>query len=774
MNAANKIAVNYDDDYYQNSIEASNQTQGNPFANQDKIRKDKMLEAKGKKQTSTLSSEIQALNKGAQFYQENYSETGKDYIVQFRNTCSLSEMYSILEEEDYTLIGFSERRLICLNTTDVDAFLTKASDKIESYEVSKVRKSEKTANDSYYANQWAIPAQNLTQAWDITTGTNTVFIAVIDSGIDRNHPDLDQADIRKGWDYLYNESCYRDSNGHGTNVTGVIAAETNNYVGIAGTTWNAAVIPLLVMDYNGGGYSSDIINAIYDAADVGCKIINLSLGSSSYSYYEDQAIQYAYSKGCIVVAAAGNNGNGSLVYPASYNNVVSVGSINSNLTKSYFSNYNNYVDVCAPGENILTTDSYVNYKYVNGTSFSAPYVTGIAALVASVRPDLTPDQFISSIANSCYDLGNPGYDMYYGYGLINAKSLLTNNGYEVIFNSQGGSAVSSNLAFYNTTIINPKAPIRSGFIFGGWFKESSCINVWNFSTDTIKGNTTLYAKWISSPAIPTLPKAVSSGYNSVLISWAAVSGSNGYEVYRSTSSTGVYTLVATTSAINYNNSGLVTNSNYYYKVRAYKLVGTTKHYSGFSSIVSAKPIPSIPTNFKVISSGYSSINTSWAAVNGSSGYEIYRSTTNTGVYSRIATTSSTSYNNTGLATNASYYYKVRAYRLVGTTKVYGGFSNILVAKPIPSTPTSISATRYSSTSIRVDWSSVSGATGYQVYRATSSTGTYSLIKTTTSLSTIDTGLVNGKYYYYKVRAYRIVGTTKVYGVWTTVKYAKPY
>jgi fibronectin type 3 domain-containing protein len=132
----------------------------------------------------------------------------------------------------------------------------------------------------------------------------------------------------------------------------------------------------------------------------------------------------------------------------------------------------------------------------------------------------------------------------------------------------------------------------------------------------------------------------------------------------------------------------------------------------------------------------------------------------------LATTTGVSCNNTGLSTNSTYYYKVRAYRIVGSVKVYSNFSSVVSVKPIPSAPANFKTVRINSTSIKLTWSGVTGASGYEIYRAASSTGTYSLIKATTSLYYTNTGLVTGKTYHYKIRAYRIVRTTKVYSNWT--------
>ena len=248
--------------------------------------------------------------------------------------------------------------------------------------------------------------------------------------------------------------------------------------------------------------------------------------------------------------------------------------------------------------------------------------------------------------------------------------------------------------------------------------------------------------------------------------------SSKYEVYRATSSVGKYTLISTTTAISYTNSGLTSNSVYYFKVRAYRLIGSVKVYSGYSSVLSAKPMPATPTALKAAATSYNSINIRWNAVYGVSGYEVYKATGSKGSCTLVSTTTGVSYNSTGLMTNTSYYYMVRAYRLNGNVKIYSGFSALVSAKPIPATPVNAKATRISSKSIKITCNAVSGANGYEVYRAASSRGTYGLLARMTNSYYTNSKLTAGRTYYYKTRAYRVVGKTKVYSNWSAIVHAK--
>ena len=178
----------------------------------------------------------------------------------------------------------------------------------------------------------------------MSKGSASVYVAVIDSGVNREHPDLISTDIRRGWDYILRDYSYFDSTGHGTNVTGIIGAGTNNNRWIAGVNWDVAILPLRVVGASGTAYKSNVIKAVFDPADLGANIINISLGSEEYSQAEEEAISYAVSKNCIIVASAGNDGNGKYSYPASYDGVVSVASIDRDLKASDFSQYNDRVD----------------------------------------------------------------------------------------------------------------------------------------------------------------------------------------------------------------------------------------------------------------------------------------------------------------------------------------------------------------------------------------------------------------------------------------------
>ncbi len=348
----------------------------------------------------------------------------------------------------------------------------------------------------------------------------------------------------------------------------------------------------------------------------------------------------------------------------------------------------------------------------------------------------------------------------------------------VTFDSRGGSQVQSQDVPLNGKAQAPNAPTRTGYTFAGWCSNATCTTAWNFATNTVTANITLYAKWIA--AAPQNPRAKSLSYNSARVAWdhsPAAPDIDGYEVWRATSATGTYSLVSTVSGstLAIINSGLATNTAYYYKIRAYDLASSTKIFGSFSAVTAAvRPIPAAPVSCVADSASYSSIKISWGAVSGASGYEVYRAIYySSGTYTWIATTTATSYTNTGLNTGSAYYYKVRAYRTVNGVKVYGPFSVVDGARPTLGIPPTVRAYRASSSSIKVTWGGVSGASGYELWRSTSATGSYVLVKATIAKYYTNTGLTTGKWYYYKVRAYRMMGKTKVYSAFSAYSAAKP-
>lgn len=281
-----------------------------------------------------------------------------------------------------------------------------------------------TPNDPYYsAYQWHLPRVSAPTAWDTTTGSAAVTVAVVDSGVQATHPDL-AGRVLAGYDYVNSDSDPADDNGHGTAVAGVAAAQGNDGIGVAGAAWNVSILPVKVMNSSGSGSYSAIASGITYAADRGARVINLSLGGTSSSSTLQNAVSYAWNKNCVIIAAAGNNGNSTTVYPAAYPNVIAVSATTSSDALASFSSFGSFVDLSAPGQDITTSWLGSSYVTISGTSFSSPLTAGVAALALSVNPTLSNAQVNSLLTSNADDLGAAGYDVYFGAGRLNAARVV--------------------------------------------------------------------------------------------------------------------------------------------------------------------------------------------------------------------------------------------------------------------------------------------------------------------------------------------------------------
>ncbi len=275
-----------------------------------------------------------------------------------------------------------------------------------------------TANDPDYSSQWHLQKIQASSAWDITKGS-TVSIAIIDSGADPTHPDL-KPKLVAGWNFVLGTSNTTDTNGHGTAVAGSAAAATDNLIGVAGVAWATPIMPLAVLDSTGFASYSNIASAITYAADHGARVINISIAGSSASSVLQSAVDYAWSKGVVIFAAAGNYSTSTPYYPAACNNVLAISATEPTDAFASFSNYGTWIDFAAPGDGILTTTVGGGYASWYGTSFSSPIAAGVAALVLGVRPGLSNSALVSLLQKNSDDLGTAGYDQYYGWGRVNA------------------------------------------------------------------------------------------------------------------------------------------------------------------------------------------------------------------------------------------------------------------------------------------------------------------------------------------------------------------
>lgn len=328
-------------------------------------------------------------------------------------------------------------------------------------------------NDSLYQYQWHYPQINLPRAWDVTTGAGAI-VAVIDTGVALDHPDL-QGQFVAGYDFIQDPAVAGDGGGidpnpddpgdhseddgsssfHGTHVTGTVVAATNNGVGVAGVAFGAKVMPLRALGV-GGGYDYDIEQAIRFAAGLAndsgtvpprrADVLSMSIGGTGFSPGLQNACNQARAAGVVIVAAAGNDGTTEMNYPAAFPGVIAVGAVDINKARAPYSNFGSWVSVVAPGGNMaqdVNGDSYpdgvvstaasdssgtrVNgYGIAAGTSMATPHMAGVVALMKAVAPSLTPQKVTDLLTSGALtdDLGAPGKDDQFGYGLINASKAV--------------------------------------------------------------------------------------------------------------------------------------------------------------------------------------------------------------------------------------------------------------------------------------------------------------------------------------------------------------
>lgn len=367
-----------------------------------------------------------------------------------------------------------------------------------------LRFPHQTPDDRFYGLQWHYPAIRLPSAWDLTTGAplpgdDEVIVAVVDTGVLSAHPDL-QGQLIPGYDFISDPLRSRDGDGidpdaedagdlaygisssfHGTHVIGTVAARSNNGIGVAGVSWGARVMPLRALGV-GGGTAFDVIQAVRYAAGLSndsgtvparrADVINLSLGSSFFSSAEQDVYDQARAAGIIVVSSAGNTSSTAPSYPAAYTGVLAVSATDISNGLAPYSSFGPTIDLAAPGGYNLTDQNgdgigdgvistlgsdaaptlQYGYAALNGTSMAAPHVSGVAALMKAVYPGLTPAQFTQALIDGDLtdDLGLPGRDDAYGYGLINAhKAVLAAIGLAAGTGSEPGPILAASPASLN-------------------------------------------------------------------------------------------------------------------------------------------------------------------------------------------------------------------------------------------------------------------------------------------------------------------------------------
>lgn len=280
-------------------------------------------------------------------------------------------------------------------------------------------------NDPDFADQqWGLKSINAAAGWAYTTGSPEITIAILDTGIDHDHPELAEKVVDG-----YNAVDYGradDYNGHGTHVAGIAAAQTDNKTGIAGVAWHCRLMPVKVLNDWGESTYSQIAEGIFWAVENGAHVINMSLGGWMYSRFLHDAVEYALKNDVVVVAAAGNDSKlNNSHYPAAYPGVISVGAITGNDVKAKFSTEGDHLFLAAPGRTIYSTIPGNSYAYYDGTSMATPFVSGAVALIKSRWPEFDLNAIHSQLQQTARQpSGSSGWNRQTGWGILDLESAL--------------------------------------------------------------------------------------------------------------------------------------------------------------------------------------------------------------------------------------------------------------------------------------------------------------------------------------------------------------
>lgn len=446
---------------------------------QDFILGDVLLKFKKEVQTNSADNTINNATLNTKLYGSSSNQSQKEYLLEnlvFKESIpEVADLYQVRSFELKQGLNFAKNnqdlepevseKLTVLEAKIQTLELIKelnANDLIEFAEPNFIYRASASTNDPRLSDQWNLSMLSLPAAWEVATGLGVV-VAVLDTGINPNHEDLMKNIHAEGYDFISDSKSSGDGNGfdtnpndegssfHGSHVAGVIAAEADNALGVAGLAYDSKIMPLRVLGVQDTGASSDIAQAILYAAGLSntsgiipnqpADIINMSFGGEALSETVKAAIDRAYNKGLILVAAAGNGSTDKLFYPAAFENVIGVGAVSDNKKRSSFSNFGNNVQVVAPGgtgsgsatfdgfqDAILSTINENNYAEYIGTSMAAPHVSAVAALMKEIKANLNGQSFkVALDGGFLTDIvsgSSPDTNNFYGKGLINAAKAL--------------------------------------------------------------------------------------------------------------------------------------------------------------------------------------------------------------------------------------------------------------------------------------------------------------------------------------------------------------
>ncbi|RYG72922.1 hypothetical protein EU245_08235 [Lentibacillus lipolyticus] len=333
--------------------------------------------------------------------------------------------FNVQEIESRQLLGDHYSLVRIPDAADYSAVLTEINQAptVAMAEPDYTRQQTFVPSDAGYDEQWYLDQIQMADAWDLEKGSSDVTIAVLDTGVDAQHPEL-TGRVLSGYDFVNDDGDTTDDNGHGTSVASVIAANADNQ-GMTGIDLKANILPVKVASEAGEGSVYDIMEGIQYAIEHDADVINMSFVSYRSSKLEQQAVNEAYEAGIVQVAAAGNKGIADKGYPAAYPPVIGVSATNKEGGRAYFSNYGDAVDITAPGEKIYSVYENDQYALYDGTSFAAPIVSGVAGLLRASHPEWTNDQVKKVLEASAVSPAKTEWNEHFGYGQVNAFQALT-------------------------------------------------------------------------------------------------------------------------------------------------------------------------------------------------------------------------------------------------------------------------------------------------------------------------------------------------------------
>jgi len=660
-----------------------------------------------------------------------------EVLVQFTGAASPNARRMLATQADADVdvqVGGNGRlRRLHSRNFDVPTLISflRTQGEVEFVEPNYIRYADLTPNDPSFGTLWGLLNTGQTigtvtgvagadidavQAWDVSTGSRSITVGVIDTGFQYTHPDLAAniwsapADFditvsgsplhcdagTHGYNAILHTCDPMDDHFHGTHVSGTIGAVGNNGTGVVGVNWTTSIIAGKFLGASGTGSTSDAIDAIdfmiqtkaHFGAQANIRVLNNSWGGGGFSQALQNKITDANDANMLFAAAAGNNSvdiDTNPQYPAAYPvaNVLAVAATTSSDVLASFSNYgHDTVPLAAPGDLIYSTNLGGGYRYASGTSMATPHVTGAAALVLSACSLTTAQLKDNLIAN-----------------------------------------------------VDPVGALTGLVTTGGRLNVNHAIRACS-----------------GPPTIPPVPTGLhaTAGDGQAQLTWNGSAGATSYKVKRSLTSGGPYTTIApSVTATNYTDSGLTNGVPYFYVVSAVNSVGESAN----SAQVSATPFASVPLppqNLNAVG-GNGQVSLAWLPSAGATSYRVKRSLTKAGTFTQIAEVSGTTHVDSGVVNGTKYWYLVTAVNAGGESARSNKASATPSAALLP--PTGVHAAMgASSGQIMISWNASAGATSYKVTRSTVSGGPYGSGKQTTGLSLTETGLVSGRRYYFVVKA----------------------